>query len=510
MKPFRFRHAAIGRAVAAWIVGCPAISAGAAGPGTLFHDLPVARQRAIETRVEPPPLRERDNPYSTPMYYLMARGFSDGIHDELLLDRNRPDWQDDLLADWAELGMTSTLFLTTPTEWEAPHRVQAIRDLFRSAGRHGMRVAIRIAGDEQFPGIEGSGWNLHPANPENRITEYARWCERVAAALAGQVDHYIIGDEVNANSWEEPTGDGGTRRHVSAPEARRWTPQVYMDVFSRLSTALGEGDPAARVSMFGMGNLDWPYVQKLLALGYADHAAGVAANFGGVSFSEMVDFVRLVHADHPEFGIYSNGVGYVGAKSTNFYPTNPAGTLYSDEGQAIRIAKIMFQAFAAGWDSAPYYIAVRQWILPDGTPAPHWYGYFGFQDLLIDEHGNLSIKRYPGWYAYQTIAQVFHSQQSTTPAAFKTRLSTPVDVVRCLVHDDYECLLILWNDDNNPPRRTSITLGTQRYQYPVRISLFNYRKTESLAYALGDDGTLTIRDMAVSQAPVVIRLVAEP
>ncbi len=494
---------------AVWAIATASLTAFAGERGTLFHELPLERQRDIEMRCAAPPLARRDNPYSTPMYYLLAKGYGDGIRGELTLDRNRPDWQEDLLADWAELGMTSTLFLTTPTEWEDPHRVQAIHDLFRIAADHGIKVAVRIAGDEKFPGIEGSGWNLHPSNPDNRIAEYAVWCGRVSAALKGRVDHYIIGDEVNANSWEEPTGDGGTRRYVSAPEAHRWTPQVYTDVFSRLSRALRGPDPAAKVSMFGMGDLDWAYVEQLLSLGYADHAAGVAANFGGVSIEDMIRFSRQVRAQQPTFGIYSNGVGYFAAKDTTYFPTNPAGTLYSDEDQAIRIARIMFQAFAADWDSAPYYIAVRQWVLSDGTRAPHWYGYFGFQDLHIDAHDNLTVKRYPGWYAYQTIAQVFHSRKATRPAPFDMKLSTPAENATCLVHDERECLIVLWNEHGQPAKPTTVTLSTQRYRYPVRIALFNHRQTLSLPYTLDGEQTLTIPDLPVGAAPVIVRLVAE-
>ena len=96
-----------------------------------LSELPIEQQRQIEQRVAPPPTAERDAPYSTPMYYLMHKGFSDGPHGELLLDRNRPDWQEALIRDWSELGLTSTQALTTPKQWDDPSIAQAYRDYFR-------------------------------------------------------------------------------------------------------------------------------------------------------------------------------------------------------------------------------------------------------------------------------------------------------------------------------------------------------------------------------------------
>ena len=84
-----------------------------AGPG--FSSLPIARRRAIENRLEPPPTARRAAPYSTPMYYLLARGYRDGVGSmdptpagNLILDRNRPDWQETILRDWVELGLISS------------------------------------------------------------------------------------------------------------------------------------------------------------------------------------------------------------------------------------------------------------------------------------------------------------------------------------------------------------------------------------------------------------------
>ena len=44
-----------------------------------FSQLPIERQRQIEKHLAPPPINQRDVPYSTPMYYLLHKGYQDGI-----------------------------------------------------------------------------------------------------------------------------------------------------------------------------------------------------------------------------------------------------------------------------------------------------------------------------------------------------------------------------------------------------------------------------------------------
>jgi len=43
-----------------------------------------------------------------------ARSARTEIKADVDLDRNRPDWQEVLIKDWAELGLTNTLFLAAP------------------------------------------------------------------------------------------------------------------------------------------------------------------------------------------------------------------------------------------------------------------------------------------------------------------------------------------------------------------------------------------------------------
>jgi hypothetical protein len=477
-----------------------------------FSQLPLAQQRTILDKVAPPKISERDVPYSTPMYYLLCEGYQDGVgamlgRGNLVLDRNRPDWQEDLIKDWVDLGLTSTHFLTYPSQWENASTIEAIEDYFRISEKHGMKIGIRLGGDQSFGGLEGSGWDLHPNNPDNRIDEYRRWMRRVVEKGKGHVRYYVLGDELNLGGWEAPTGDGGKTEGHRADEDKRWTPEMYMRVFPKLAEAIKTIDPKVKVSMFGMGGLDWDYIDGLFRLGYAKYADGIAANIGNKSAEDIQHFVEKVTNVAPDFKFYSNGVGYVRARNTNYYPTNTTGK-YDDEEQGIEVAKIMFRCFDAGWDSTPYYIVIRQWRLSDGTFAPHWYGLMGFTDLVLDVYDNLTFKHFPAWYSFQTISHIFYSKSKTKPASFDIDLSKSVDFARIYVRNDYECLVVLWNNDERE-ESVSITLPTQKYLYPVKISLFNYRVISDLPYQFKGENQLFIQQVCVSKAPVIIRLVAE-
>jgi hypothetical protein len=495
-----------------WIVPYAYSQTNGIKKGIKFSELPLLKQRAIIDRVAPPKIHERDAPYSTPMYYLLSEGYRDGVGSmsgkgNLVLDRNRPDWQEELLKDWVDLGLTSTHFLTYPSQWEKSSTIDAIEDYFRISKKYGMKIGIRLGGDKSFGGLEASGWDLHPNNPNNRIDEYIEWARRVSAKGKGRVSYYVLGDELNLGGWEAPTGEAGKTEGHRVDEDKKWTPEIYMRVFPKLAEAIKTIDPEVKVSMFGMGGLDWEYVNGLFKEGYAEHADGVAANIGNKPAEEIQRFVKKVTTAAPDFKFYSNGVGYVRAKNTNFYPTNTTGK-YDDEEQGTEVAKIMFRGFDAGWESTPYYIVVRQWQLADGTFAPHWYGLMGFTDLVLDSYDNLTFKHYPAWYSFQTIAHIFYSQSKTTPASFHIKMSKPVDFYRVYTRNDYECLLVLWNNEEKE-ESVSITLPTQKYLYPVKISLYNYRELSDVTYDLKGEKDLVMPEIRVGKVPVIIRLVSE-
>jgi len=521
-------HAAIMCAVLSLLIGSTGYGTDACNEGVAFSQLPLAKQRLIMDRIAPPPIAQRDAPYSTTMVYLLAKGYQDGYGSQetgsaktaqFVLDRNRPDWQEVIIKDWAELGLTSTVFYTWPSHWDDPETIQAIEDYVSQSEKYGLKVGFWLGAFVQLGGPGQKGGTLHPDHPQNQLGAYLEWVKIVAQFGKGRVDQYIIGDELNSSGRE-----------------KYWMPEKYMQVFVPISKAIKSVDAGAQVCMYAMGGLDWDYVQAILKLGYARHGDGVAANFRDYPPEVLHDFVDKVKKIRPDFGLWSNGLHWVGCRDTTYYASDrsPVWVFADNEGQAVLMAQRMFKLFDANWDRAPYYISIRQWVLGDDTQVPHWYGFFGFADLIVDKYDNLTVKHYPGWYAYQTIAQIFYSQSKTHPAPFEMGLSEPVDFDRIYVRDNYECLIVLWNKPamkvtaqeylNDQPSRppetvpdldrpgkvttTSITLPTQRYAYPVHIFLFNYQKLTDLPYRLADD-KLVIPDVTVGTAPVIIRLVAE-
>jgi hypothetical protein len=151
--------------------------------------------------------------------------------------------------------------------------------------------------------------------------------------------------------------------------------------------------------------------------------------------------------------------------------------------------------------------------LPDGTVAPRWYGIFGLADWVVSKSDNLTIKRYPAWYAYQTVSHIFYSRALTLPAPFTVKTSPDaVDFLRVYLRNDYELLIVLWNEDSllrPATREVSIELPTQKYILPVQVSLTNYRSVTDVRYRLEGGNRLIIENVTVGREPVILRLVAE-
>jgi len=477
-----------------------------------YSDLSPDRQAAIRAKISVPPLSARDAPYSTPMYYLMHQGFTDGDRQQLRLQRNRPDWQEALLRDWSEMGLTATHFLVTPSHFTDPHQTQALQDYLDLSGKYGMKVGLRLSGDEALGALEGNGWKLHPGNPDNRLEDYLDWVGSVATFFCERAVYYIVGDELSPMAWEERDAEGKTVRKTEADPARQWDPQTYLQVFSRIAETIHKRDPEVPVSMFASNGLRPDYVIGLLDAGYGDHTGAFAANLihSRVSPSKLHNFMQMLQGRVRNCQLVSSGVGYVAACDTVHYPVNHGEKpVLGDVAQAVEVARMMFTCFDAGMDYAPYYINVRQWVLPDGSTAPHWYGFFGFTDLCVDDYGHLTVKRYPAWYAFQTIAHIFYSRSVTQPAPITLRLGQPVDFLRVYVRNDYELLIVLWNDADEP-RNVSLTLPGRKFAYPVQVNLFNYHLAHDVPYLLTEKDKLLIPQIQVGRAPVILRLVAEP
>lgn len=487
------------------VLGCSV--SGQSGPA--FSELPIEQQHELRAMVEPPEPHARYGGYSTPMYYLMHEGFDyDGSmdtvedkrtyikdkpgpdHGSWVLDRNRPDWQEQMIRDWAELGLNSTHLNIYPINNELhlrPSVRQALVDFVRLSEKHGLKVGVRLDALGAY-----AAWEMHPGNRDNKIDEYLGYVREVATLLKGKVLYYVMGDEMTLH---QPAAD---------LDPKLWTPDVYLTYFKRLSAAIKSIDPDVKVSMFGASSGEWFNVVYLLKTGYAQHGDAVAINH--YDYNSFPKFYAQAQELAPGLMFLSNGVGYHSTATAE--PRYPQGDPYSRHGSeqahGLSVAKTMFVCWDLALDAAPYYITLRNWNIR-GRVYPRWFGFFGFTDFVVDEYDNMTVKRYPAWYAYQTIAHTFYNRDKFKTPSFKVTAAPEVSMLRSFVHDrgdGKELLIMLWNDKG--PASIKLSIESSDYQYAVRANLFNFRKWDDVLYAVGDDGVSM--DLQVDHAPVILRL----
>lgn len=477
-----------------------------------FSKLPEAQREQLKRMVEPPPLAERSGPYSTPMYYLLHSGYSykgdldkgpekraykrlNGTpgpdYGHWSLDRNRPDFQEAIVRDWAELGLNNTHLNLYPVKGSleiSPDYRKAIEDYVALSKKYGLKVGVRL---DALGGPKA--WEMHPANPENKVEEYLVWAREIATLLKGQTAYYVLGDELTL--------------HRPAPDlpTEAWTVEQYLAYFKRVSAVIKEVDPTAKVSMFAASSGQWFNILYLLEHGYAEHGDGVAINHYDYKAAPkfFADAARLA----PKLQFLSNGVGYVSLGTIQ--PRYPEGDPYSkykdEQAHGNAIAKHMFAWWDLGAATAPYYVCLRNWVL-DGKVYPRWYGFFGFQDFVIDtKKDELTVKRYPGWYAFQTVAHTFYDRERFTKPAFDVKSSEELSMFRAYEHKvpgGSELVLMLWNDKGEA--KTTIDIGSAAYRYPVRVNTFDYRDWSDVPYTAAD-GRVTI-EVQADRNPTIIRL----
>ena len=496
--------------------------------GQSFSSLPVVKQYKIRDMVAPPPTGQRYGPYSTPMYYLFEQGrtyrgsklmvydakagLTPPNHGNWKLERNRPDWQEVMLKDWAELGLNSTHLLIHAFHYEkmggtvpasenppklrvlTPSYIQALADFVKLSSKYNLKIGVRLDTVSKW-----QVWDIHPDNPDNVMQEYLGRLREIAALLKGKTAYYILGDE-----WGlYPDG------HKKIPE-QAFTVSMYLEHFKQLSKAIKEVDPQAKVSMFAASK--WKVVIDLLKGGYAEYGDAVGFNYD--NYRDVGKLFAEARTYDPDLFFISNGIGY--AKNSSARPRYPdsknektINTQYegyaTEEGHAGAIAKHMFAWWDQGASAAPYYIALRNWVIR-GRVYPRWYGFFGFEDFVVDDYGNMTIKRYPGWYAFQTVAHTFYNRKEFKEPAFDVSSSENLSMFRTYEHklqDGAELVMMLWNDSNKVS--TTINIATDEYKYPVRLSLFNYNEWSDVPYEISPEGMrITLK---VSQEPIIIRLV---
>ncbi len=344
----------------------------------------------------------------------------------------------------------------------------------------------------RLDGLGGTtAWEMNPANPDNQIAPYLKWAKRIATLLQGKTAYYVLGDELTLH-------ESGTKLPDKA-----WTPEIYLTYFRQVSAAIKEVDPSAKVSMFATSSGEWFNVLNLLKQGYAKYGDGVAIN--QYDYTAVTKFFGDATRLAPGLQFYSNGVGYCSNGIVS--PRYPEGDSYSklmtEEAHGNAIARNMFAWWDLGAATAPYYICLRNWV-KDGKTYPRWFGFFGFEDFVIDRD-HLSVKRYPGWYALQTIALTFYNREEFKKPSFAVESSEPLSMFRAYEHvtaRGAELVLMCWNDK---PVKTRITLANSRYAYPVHVSTFDYKSWSDVPYEY--EGKNTSIDLEIGNDPVILRLV---
>lgn len=492
----------------AGVLGMSAIASAATGPA--FSSVSREKEEQIQMMVHTPPEAQRYGCYSTPMYYLMYKGYTyDGSMDKgptgrtyikdkpgpdyghWELKRNRPDWQEAMIKDWAELGLNNTHLDLYPIHdsYDAPADfLQAVSDFVRLSGKHGLKVGVRL----DLP-VKDNSWDVNPDNPANHMGQYLGWIGSMVERTKGHAAYYVLGDELTLHEKSEQN---------LPPHS--WTVPGYMTYFKQVSRAIKKIDPDAKVSMFAASSGEWFNVLNLLKDGYAKYGDAVAINY--YNYTDVPKFFQQAKELAPGLMFLSNGVGYCSYGGAE--PRYPEGDPYSkyptEKAHGDAIAKNMFAWWDLGAATAPYYISLRNWVI-DGKVYPRWFGFFGFEDYVIKDD-KLTVKRYPGWYALQTITHTFYNRDQFKKPAFGVSSSADLTMLRAYEHKvkgGSELVLMLWNDTGT--KKTSLDIASTDYLYPVRIDNFNYEKWSDVPYTT-DQGHTRI-DLEVGSEPVILRLV---
>jgi hypothetical protein len=295
--------------------------------------------------------------------------------------------------------------------------------------------------------------------------------------------------------------------HEEKPDlpADFWTPGKYLEYFKQISTTIKQVDPDAKVSMFAASSGEWFNVLYLLEHGYAEFGDGVAINH--YDYRAVPKFFADAAKLAPNLLFLSNGVGYcsLGTVEPRYPQGDPYGKARDEQAHGSNIAKNMFAWWDLGAATAPYYVSLRNWVM-DGKVYPRWYGFFGFEDFVI-ENDKLTVKRYPGWHAYQTITHTFYDRERFKTPGFEVKPSTELTMFRAYEHETAggsELLLMLWNESKEPVK-TSINILSAAYRYPVKVSTFDYRQWSDIPYDLSERAVNL--EVEASREPTIIRLV---
>lgn len=372
--------------------------------------------------------------------------------------------------------------------WKADHRPEQIGEGYYAALDHfvrisrelGMAPSLRLGGNREFPG------RWHPADPSGNIEPYARWVEQLARRYAGQVDHYVIGDEEN--------------KELSA--------EAYLRQFLiPLAAAIRRGDPSARISPCATSSspaISW--TMDLIAAGLPKHADGVACNFWYTQIDdrhELINLMTRVRAVWPEARFYSSGMVYAEHRGLD------------DRRQAAIVAQCMFNLWDIGWDSAPYYL--YNFSVTADTKEN-----YGLAQL---PSGDAPLVASAGWKAYQTIARTFHDRAAfdeanlpitTRPAdeaavagGGAIRLAPSNLRIRAFIRKSDGALVIYLavpNVRHGTHGRVHLSVPTDRWTRAEQIPLLDHAARSDLAAEPDPGGAMVVRDVPVGTEPTILLL----
>lgn len=371
--------------------------------------------------------------------------------------------------------------------WKKDYRPQQIGEGYYTAIDHfvrisrelGMAPSLRLGSNREFPGL----W--HPADPSGRIEPYAEWVEKLARRYAGQVDHYVIGDEENKDL----------------------SPQKYLDEFLiPLAAAIRRGDPAAKVSPCATSSspaIGW--TMELIAAGLPKHADGVACNFWYSLIDdrhELLELMKRVRAVWPQAKFYGSGMVYAEHRGLD------------DRRQAAIVGQCMFNLWDIGWDSAPYYLYTFS-VTADTKEN------YGLADLPTAERPLVASA---GWKAYQTIARTFTDRAAFDEAAFAVtvrpadsaavedgstiRLAPSGVIVRPFVRRADGALLVYLavpNVRQMTHGTADVTIADPRWTAAQQIPLLDYAGRVNLKLEPSSGGVV-VRSVPVGTEPTILLL----
>lgn len=445
--------------------------------GEPYHLLPPAVRETIERRVAFPGLENVGDFYSIPI--------------------GRNSHRDTVRKMVKEIGIKNTRewfrFTYNRNSW--PSFAQVMLDFVEKNANMGLTSTLWLS-----YGMDGS----YPRTPQE-VRDFGEYCGYVAGKLAGKVKMYIIFGEVNHKG--------------------RLSPEEYMAVIRAAIPLMRKADNQALISSASLNSIDIGYMERLLKLGLGQYVDFVSFNpynnphppelkqikkrekytgcwrpvlpgepEGIHGFeNEVRAFIELVHFYAPDAKIEVGEYGW-GSKWITELSGDSIVEVRDQERaaylQALYLARRMFMLLDLGVKSVCYFTSADR---------PRKDYTYGIMDTLWHPK--------PSYYAYETVCKIFYDPLELEKPNF--RIAVQADTSHLQFHQflrsGYELLLVLWSTE---PQVVDILIEDGRYMYPVQIPLFDRCQLTSVPYSR-EKGATSIRSLEVGEEPIILRLIKE-